>query len=167
MDLDRALSAAVRAAHEAGRLLREAQDVPRKTFKTKSNRHDLVTEFDRRAEAIIVDRLRRETPEHGILSEEGAQEDGSSGAVWVIDPLDGTSNFANGIPHFATSIGLIRGNESIVGCIYSIRCATNCSPPSSEAERTETALLYVSAANPRSTARSSASVSRSKPNVAP
>jgi len=116
--LHEALGAAISAARAAGRMLREAMQHREVATTTKSNRHDVVTEFDRLAESMIVERLRAHTPEHGILSEEGARHKGTSGATWVIDPLDGTNNFVNRLPHFATSIGLVHGNERLIACVY-------------------------------------------------
>jgi len=81
---------------------------------TKSDDTDLVTRFDREAEAVIVDGLRARYPQHRILAEEGGERPGEHGApCWIIDPLDGTTNFAHGLPLFSVSIaclvdGLVR-----------------------------------------------------------
>jgi myo-inositol-1(or 4)-monophosphatase len=97
---------AIEAAHAAGGILRRrfaTRDGLR--VETKS-RHDYVTEVDREAEAAVVDVLRRRTPDFGILAEEGSL--GADGATqrWIVDPLDGTTNFIHGVPVFAVSIGL-------------------------------------------------------------
>lgn len=66
---------------------------------------DLVSDADIEAEHAIVDVIRQTFPDHGVLGEEGHRPESMNGPLWVIDPLDGTTNFAHGIPHFATSIG--------------------------------------------------------------
>lgn len=97
-------------AREAGTLIRERYDAPR-SIDTKSVSVDLVTDTDQAAERLILDRLRAAHPEHAILSEEtGAIEASQSTApavCWVIDPLDGTTNFAHGVPHFAVSVAAV------------------------------------------------------------
>jgi myo-inositol-1(or 4)-monophosphatase len=102
------LAAAV--ARDAGALIRSRYHEPR-TIGTKSASVDLVTDTDRAAERLILERLRAAVPEHAILSEEsGALEPGAGDGppiCWVIDPLDGTTNFAHGIPHFAVSIAAV------------------------------------------------------------
>ena len=69
---------------------------------------DLVTEADRASERLIVERLRRHWPEHGIIGEEGVRSDPTAEYRWYVDPLDGTTNFAHGYPVFCVSIGLVR-----------------------------------------------------------
>ncbi|MBY0278176.1 inositol monophosphatase [Candidatus Binatia bacterium] len=98
-------------AREAGALIRERYDAPR-TIATKSAAVDLVTDTDQAAERMILERLRRLCPDHAILSEESGALDAPATShpaiCWVIDPLDGTTNFAHGIPHFAVSIAAVR-----------------------------------------------------------
>jgi myo-inositol-1(or 4)-monophosphatase len=82
---------------------------------------DLVTEYDRRSEDLIVAALRARFPEHAILAEEsGATGDGSlsGGYRWVVDPLDGTTNFAHGFGFFAVSIALTLDNRPVIGVVY-------------------------------------------------
>jgi myo-inositol-1(or 4)-monophosphatase len=82
---------------------------------------DLVTEFDRRSEALIVAALKARFPDHAILAEESGDvgKGGPAGGYrWVVDPLDGTTNFAHGVPTFAVSIALTRDDRSIVGVVY-------------------------------------------------
>lgn len=101
---------AASVAREAGLLIRGRYDAPR-TITSKSVSVDLVTDTDRAAEALILERLQAAHPEHAILSEETgaiAPTGGATPAVcWVIDPLDGTTNFAHGVPHFAVSIAAV------------------------------------------------------------
>lgn len=87
-----------------------------KGISSKSSPTDLVTDADQAAEAYIFDRIRRERPDDSIISEEGAAYEGASGVVWVVDPLDGTTNFVYGIPQWAVSIGI--EGEVRVGVVH-------------------------------------------------
>ena len=79
---------------------------------------DLVTEFDRRSEDLILSFIHREFPDHAILAEESGRNETVSEYQWVIDPLDGTTNFAHAIPIFCVSIGLLRNNIPVLGVVY-------------------------------------------------
>lgn len=79
---------------------------------------DLVTDADRRSEATIVSMLHTRFPDHEILAEEGGGSPGSSIYRWIIDPLDGTTNYAHRYPHFAVSIALEREGSIVVGTVY-------------------------------------------------
>lgn len=79
---------------------------------------DLVTEFDRRSEDIIVSSIKQEFPDHAILAEESGHNNLISEYQWVIDPLDGTTNFAHGTPIFSVTMGLLRNNSPVVGVAY-------------------------------------------------
>lgn len=79
---------------------------------------DLVTDADRASEEYVVRELTRAFPHHGILGEEGARIQGTSEYLWVIDPIDGTTNFAHGFPYFAVSLGLLKGDEVVLGIVY-------------------------------------------------
>ena len=83
-------------------------------------RGNVVTEADFAAEQLIIERLREEYPEHAILAEESGAETRIEETpwLWVIDPLDGTRNFASGIPHWATNIALCYGKEPVVGVTF-------------------------------------------------
>lgn len=81
-------------------------------------RHDWVSRADRESEAVVIDTIRRHAPEDGFLGEETGHTDGSSGRTWVIDPLDGTSNYLQHLPVWCVSIGLRRGSEVIAGVIH-------------------------------------------------
>jgi myo-inositol-1(or 4)-monophosphatase len=108
---------AVETARAAGQLLRGELPGSRQ-ISYKGAPTNLVTEMDARAEALIVDRLRATFPEDAILAEERGAEPGRSGRRWIIDPLDGTTNYAHGVPHFAVSIGLQDGPGVSVGVVY-------------------------------------------------
>ena len=79
---------------------------------------DLVTEYDKRSEEIILATIQKEFPDHAILAEESGHYGGSSEYQWVIDPLDGTTNFAHGIPFFSISIALLKNNSPVAGVVY-------------------------------------------------
>jgi myo-inositol-1(or 4)-monophosphatase len=79
---------------------------------------DLVTEFDKRSEDVIISFIQKEFPDHAILAEESGSNQAISEYQWVIDPLDGTTNFAHGIPVFSVTIALLRNNSPVVGVAY-------------------------------------------------
>jgi myo-inositol-1(or 4)-monophosphatase len=80
---------------------------------------NFVTKADRRAEQVVREELAKARPTYGFLMEEGGEIAGTDGQHrWVIDPIDGTTNFIHGIPHFAVSIGLERAGEPVAGVIY-------------------------------------------------
>src|ERR1700742_5359332 len=80
---------------------------------------DFVSMADKRAEQTIVEELRNARPDWGMLLEEGGEIEGNPAKPrWIVDPLDGTTNFLHGIPHFAISIGLERDGEIVAGVIY-------------------------------------------------
>jgi myo-inositol-1(or 4)-monophosphatase len=108
---------AMDAARAAGQLLRsEVRGVRRIAYKgTPTN---LVTEMDARAEALILERLGEAFPDDAILSEETGSRPGRSGRRWIIDPLDGTTNYAHGLPIFAVSIALEVERRVSVGVVY-------------------------------------------------
>ncbi len=87
-------------------------------IRTKDGRHDLVTEYDTQAEKIIIDSIFKFFPSHNILGEEGGSIDNGSDYTWIIDPLDGTVNFAHGVPAFSVSIGVQRKGQLIAGVVH-------------------------------------------------
>ncbi|MEO6834783.1 MAG: inositol monophosphatase family protein [Candidatus Tumulicola sp.] len=110
------LQTALAAASEAGALLLEFLGRPREIGE-KGRRADLVTDADRASEAIVVARLRRDYPQATILAEESGLHAGTSDERWIVDPLDGTTNFAHGYPLFCVSIAYERGGELIAGVV--------------------------------------------------
>lgn len=111
-------------AHEAAQIARDAGEILRDRFgQPHEVRYkgtiDLVTEADRAAEDLIADRLRTVCPEHDLLCEEGSVGATLGGTYcWVVDPLDGTTNFAHGLPTFAISIALEDAGVPVVGVVY-------------------------------------------------
>jgi len=116
-DAARFLSAAWEAANIAGALLRESWQQPKEIG--YKNPIDLVTSVDRESERCIVKTLQRAFPGHSILAEEETTVTGNqSSHRWIIDPLDGTTNFAHGYPHFAISIALELEGQVFLGLVY-------------------------------------------------
>ncbi len=110
------LNLAIESAKEAGEILRENFGKI-KTIFTKGDRN-LATNVDRKAEEVIVNRIKEKYPSHGILAEEQERKNLESDWLWVVDPLDGTHNFIRGIDIFGVSIGLIHKGEFVLGVIY-------------------------------------------------
>lgn len=110
------LEAAVETAIEAGGILVSEFERPVKI--SYKGEVDLVTQADRRSEEAIVGRLRSYFPKHAIVSEEGGGQEGDARHRWIVDPLDGTTNFAHGYPCFAVSIGFEEAGELLAGVVY-------------------------------------------------
>jgi myo-inositol-1(or 4)-monophosphatase len=119
-DLDELRALAERVAREAGALLLTSADLVRAEISTKSTGTDMVTEMDRASEALITDGLLGARPDDGILGEEGADRTGTSGVRWVVDPLDGTTNYLYGFPGFNVSIGAEVDGQPAVGVVFDI-----------------------------------------------
>jgi len=114
------LTIAVKAARRAGNIInRGARDLDLLTVTAKGPK-DFVSEVDRAAEAAIVDTLHAAYPDHAILAEEGTSRDKNANAdyTWIIDPLDGTTNFLHGFPQYCVSIALSHKDTITQGVIY-------------------------------------------------
>lgn len=85
---------------------------------TKTTATDMVTEFDRASERLVVEELSRYRPDDTIVGEEGASHSGTSGITWYIDPIDGTTNFLYSLPNWAVSIGATDDQGSLAGAVY-------------------------------------------------
>jgi len=113
------LNIASRAARKAGEIIIDAMDRVNLLAIEEKGRNDFVTEVDRAAEREIIYQLRKAYPDHSIHGEESGIETGeSSDYAWVIDPLDGTTNFLHGIPHFAISIACKYKGRLQHGLVY-------------------------------------------------
>ena len=118
------LDFAIQTARDAGRIL--AERFGRASLKvTQKGEIDLVTEADLASERLIVERIRSYYPRHAILTEEAGDvareeraSEGASDYKWIVDPLDGTTNYAHGYPCFCVSIGLEYKNELLLGVVY-------------------------------------------------
>lgn len=110
------LETAIQTAQEAGVLLRERWGRPHDT-RSKGYR-DVVTEADIASEKIILSRLHAAFPDHAFTSEEAGADGGESQVRWVIDPVDGTTNFSRNNPNFCISIAAIEAGRPVVGVVY-------------------------------------------------
>jgi len=123
------LNIAKRAARHAGKIIiqastsvgsLDAENINKLNVQTKAT-NDWVTEIDKKAEDIIFSTLRDAYPDHGLLGEESGLIEGSGEGkdyLWVVDPLDGTTNFIRGIPHYAVSIGLMFKGQLEASVVY-------------------------------------------------
>lgn len=111
------LQTAIEAAQKAGALLKSGFGT-HFSISSKSQIHDLVTEYDLKSETCIIDTIRSAFPDHQILTEESGHHISDGDITWIIDPLDGTVNFAHGIPLFCVSIAAMKGNDILCGVIY-------------------------------------------------
>ncbi|WP_430883705.1 inositol monophosphatase family protein [Fusibacter sp. JL216-2] len=105
-------------AKEAGKIQMSYFRKASLQIESKSSQVDLVTEADKKSEAYILEAIKKTYPDHSILSEETGVTDKASKYEWVVDPLDGTTNFAQGIPVFAVSIALKEEGHSVLGVVY-------------------------------------------------
>ncbi|MEK7323923.1 MAG: inositol monophosphatase family protein [Chloroflexota bacterium] len=109
------LSTAVSIARRAGAILKENNGDRNVDFKGEI---DLVTDYDHRSEALIVSALGEVFPDHALRAEEGSRANTGADYEWLIDPLDGTTNFAHGLPIFSVSLALLHHGEPVVGVVY-------------------------------------------------
>ncbi|RFS24003.1 inositol monophosphatase [Chitinophaga silvatica] len=107
----------LKATEASGKILQEYFNGPFEVT-SKSSVNDLVTEVDKKSEAAIISVIKETYPDHFILSEEVGEIKTSSTIKWIIDPIDGTVNFANGIPICCISIGVEKDGEIILGAVY-------------------------------------------------
>lgn len=117
LELDKALEFTVDVARQAGRIQKKRYESADVAVKHKGL-IDLVTEVDIECEKLITDKIAAKYPEHGILSEEGTVKENQSRHRWIIDPLDGTTNFAHRFPMFCCSIALVTDDKPVVGVAY-------------------------------------------------
>ena len=118
LDLDALLALATDTAHEAGALLVQLREVVRTDVGTKSSATDMVSDADRASERLIVARILEARPGDAVLGEEGGERPGTSGVRWVVDPLDGTTNYLYGQPAFVVSIGVEVDGRTAVGVVF-------------------------------------------------
>ncbi|MFI7010806.1 inositol monophosphatase family protein [Streptomyces sp. NPDC050145] len=111
------LDVALEAAARAGVFLREGRPADLGVAATKTSAVDVVTEMDIASEKLITDYLAERRPDDGVLGEEGAATQGTSGIEWVIDPIDGTVNYLYGRPDWSVSIAARKDGETVVGVV--------------------------------------------------
>ena len=114
--MSRELEVAVAAAEAAGEVLRDG--FGRQHRIEYKGEADLVTEADEEAERKIKEILRDAFPNHGMLTEEGGETQGQGDARWIVDPLDGTTNYVHGVLFFCTSVALEKAGEVVVGVVH-------------------------------------------------
>ncbi|MEU6672670.1 inositol monophosphatase family protein [Streptomyces sp. NPDC046853] len=112
------LGVALEAAQRAGAFLRDGRPEDLGVAATKTSAVDVVTEMDIASEKLITDFLAERRPDDGVLGEEGASSEGSSGVQWVIDPIDGTVNYLYGRPDWSVSIAARKDGETLVGVVH-------------------------------------------------
>lgn len=112
------LYVAVRAARRAGNIIARSFDERDSVAVQEKENRDYVTEVDRKAEASIVREIQQHYPNHGIVAEEGGITNPDANMQWYIDPLDGTTNFVHGYPHFSVSISVWRNGKPYLAVVH-------------------------------------------------
>lgn len=112
------LNIAIRAARKAGNFLARNYEHPEQIEKMTKGENDFVTNIDKGAERLIIDIIHKAYPQHTIIAEESGNTVGEDETAWIIDPLDGTTNFINGLPHFCVSIAVRQKQRTEVGVVY-------------------------------------------------
>lgn len=116
-DLQSDVELATRLVREAAALAHRMRSESDLDVQRKTSVSDIVTDADHAAEALVVETLRRERPHDGLLGEEGSDEAGTSGRRWVIDPVDGTYNFASGSDYWCSAVALTDGDDLVLGAV--------------------------------------------------
>lgn len=113
------LNIAIRAARKAGNHIAKSLENADKIESTQKGANDFVTNVDKEAETLIIETIKASYPDHEIVAEESGFVEGSDKDVqWIIDPLDGTTNFVKGLPHFSVSIAVRIKGKTEVACVY-------------------------------------------------
>jgi myo-inositol-1(or 4)-monophosphatase len=118
MSADGLLELALGAARDAGELLLERFGAPASGVESKSSTTDMVSDADRAAERLLLDRITSARPDDGVLGEEGAEIGGTSGLTWVVDPLDGTTNYLFGYPVWSVSVACEDAEGGVVAVVH-------------------------------------------------
>ena len=118
MELDKIQEIATGWAKEVGKIHLSYFRGTNLGIETKSNIYDVVTRADKQGEAFLLEQIQKLFPGHGILGEESGAHSGTGDYLWVLDPLDGTNNFSQGLPVFTVSIGLQYKGETVLGVVY-------------------------------------------------
>ena len=112
------LALAERASRAAGKLLLHAATGDRSSVESKSSRTDMVTEMDRASEELVARTVLDERPDDAFLGEEGTAGVGTTGVRWVVDPLDGTTNYLYGLPAWVVSVAAEVNGDVVVGMVH-------------------------------------------------
>src|SRR2546427_779098 len=113
-----ALEIGVGAARAAAAVLVERFGGPAAGLRAKSSATDMVSEADERAERAVVSHIRERRPDDALVAEEGSEVTGRSGVQWYVDPLDGTTNYLYGVPHWAVTICCADARGALAGVVY-------------------------------------------------
>jgi myo-inositol-1(or 4)-monophosphatase len=109
----------IKISKEAGSIIRNGFGT-NLNIEFKTNETNLVTQIDKASEKLIKEFISEKYPTHGILAEESGETKNSSDYVWVVDPLDGTTNFAHSLPIFSVSIGVQKSGKTVAGVVYDV-----------------------------------------------
>jgi myo-inositol-1(or 4)-monophosphatase len=112
------MDVAEKAANAAGRFLMDNLGKINPTDVEEKANNSFVTHVDKKSEEIIIDQIKAHFPDHSIVAEEGGKQQMKSDFTWLIDPLDGTTNFIQGLPHFSVSIAIQYQEQTIAGVVY-------------------------------------------------
>ena len=118
MSADALLDLAVNAAQEAGELLLQRFGGPQSGVDAKSSATDMVSDADRDSERVLLEAIRTARPDDGLIAEESGHRPGTTGLVWVVDPLDGTTNYLYGIPAWSVSIACRDAEGGLVAVVH-------------------------------------------------
>lgn len=118
MELNQIQEIAIEWAREVGKIHLSYFRGTNLGIETKSNIYDVVTRADKQGEAFLLEQIQKLFPDHAVLGEESGAHAGTGDYLWVIDPLDGTNNFSQGLPVFTVSIGLQYKGEAVLGVVY-------------------------------------------------
>lgn len=118
IDLESTLALVVAWAKEVGEIQCSYFRSGHLELETKSTVHDVVTKVDKLSESMLIERIGKCFPDHSVLGEESGKHDAHSDYLWVVDPLDGTNNYSQGLPVFCVSIGLQYRGETLLGVVY-------------------------------------------------
>jgi myo-inositol-1(or 4)-monophosphatase len=120
MELEKILQEVIKAVEETGAFIARE----RKTFSEKDilakDRNDLVSYVDKQSELQLIDKLKKVVPEAGFIAEESSPDTNTNELNWIIDPLDGTTNFIHNIPSYAVSVALATKKEILLGVVFNI-----------------------------------------------
>ena len=121
MNLAQVEKQVIELCEEVGEFIRkENENFDRSKIEQKDSFSNLVSYVDKEAEKRLVDALEKILPGSGFIGEEGTETKGTNEYQWIIDPLDGTTNFLHGLPIFAISIGLLKSDKTILGIVYAV-----------------------------------------------
>ena len=117
-ELKRIKKTAIKAAKASGKYILEHVDKIKEVSRKGGAFTNLVTDVDKASEEMIIDAIKKDFPDHSIIAEESGEETREEEFKWIIDPLDGTTNYSHGFPFFCVSIGIEYKGEVAIGVVY-------------------------------------------------